>query len=208
MSMITDDLARFGDAAPYLEPAAEAVARAENTAAEVVWLAGQALEFLFQKCPSGQWAAACEVIGISETRARQFRQVYERFPERSSLPNVGRQLLIELAAPSTPANVVESVSERASRGESPSVREAQAEIAEAKAQAPAPQEVDHDVDRTRMAPEPEDESPGLESIRKAVEKIQKAVRTAMSECGKAKLPSGWMLLEHELENMLMSVRNA
>lgn len=198
------DLSRFPmDAVPYLEQAAQAVHRAETEVGSLIWLAGQALSFAAEHCSRGQWPEFCRQVGISETRALQYRHVYERF-KHDELPQVGKQLLIELAAPSTPASVVEAVAERVQAGEAPpTVRELADEIKTAQ----APAQFNHDVDRTRLAPDPELAS-GIEAVERAVASIRKAVTKAVAICGQIKQERAWLLLQHEIETMLQDVKNA
>lgn len=154
--LTTINLDEYGDAAPFLQPAAEAVARAENvieTIATDVWTAGQALTFLFNNCQHGQWGKACEAIGVDPDRALRYRQVYEKWPKRESLPAFRRELLITLAAPSVPESAIERVEQIAETGEPPSVREATAIIQSERENASAPTVRNHDIDRTKQEPE-------------------------------------------------------
>lgn len=152
--LVTTNLAEeFGDAAPFLQPAAEAVAEAETTIATKVWLAGQALEMLHRNCKHGQWGRACEAIGVDPDRALRYRHVFERWPSIESLPDLKRELLITLAAPSVPGSARERVIEMAANGDAPSVREAASIVDEERMKPSTPTEFDHDVDRTRQEPE-------------------------------------------------------
>lgn len=150
--LTTINLDEFGEAAPYLQPAAEAVAKAESTIAEQAWYAGQALQFLYKHCKHGQWGKACEAIGVDPDRALRLRQIYERWPQREMIPDLRRELLITLAAPSVPESARQKVIEMAENGESPSVREADAIIDEEREKASSPAEINHDIDRTTQDP--------------------------------------------------------
>jgi hypothetical protein len=191
------------EAGVFIGIAAQAVAEAESQIGLLVWTAGQALEKAFEKVPHGQWADACVAIGITERRALQYRQVFQRFKAPAELPNVGRELLITLASPSTPETVIESVVERVDAGITPSIRAVQAEIKEAKAQAPT--EFDHDKDRTRMAPEPPEET-ASDRVQKAIKAVEKAVVKAKAACVESKSKRDWQLLEDTLANLTEDVR--
>lgn len=169
------DLSEFdGEIQALLRGAAEDVAKAEVEVGLLVWKAGQSLTFAFNKCPHGQWARCCEVIGIDERQALRYRHVYERFPKREDLPNVGKQLLIELASPSTPDKAIEVVRERVASEGPVSKAEGKRIIEESKPHLGA--EIDHDVDRTKQEPQIDtgfDEKTGkalLLKIRSAVAK--------------------------------------
>ncbi len=192
------DLTGFdADAVPYLLEAANDVRKAEDEVGPLLWKAGQSLCFASYHCPPGQWSTYCERIGISETRARQYQQIFNRF-SLAELPKVGKQLLIELAAPSTPEAVIESVEERIESGAPlPTVRELKEEIKSA--QAPAP--VNHDIDQTKLAPEESDS----EALNKALRGIDRAVEKAKSACS---TQADWNLLDAKLADLSEDVKNS
>lgn len=192
------DLTGFdADAVPYLLQAANDVRKAEDEVGPLLWKAGQSLSFAAEHCPQGQWATYCERIGISETRARQYRQIHERF-SLAELPKVGKELLIQLAAPSTPQTVIEAVVERVESGvDAPTVRELQDEIKEAR----APADVNHDIDNTRLAPEESDN----QALTKALSSIDRAVGKAKDLCF---TKNDWLLLDAKLKLLIEDVKNA
>jgi hypothetical protein len=175
--LTTLNLEEFGEAAPYLQPAAEAVARAETAIATEVWLAGQALHYLHAKCQHGQWAKACEAIDIDVDRALRYRHVFERWPTRESLPDLRRELLITLAAPSVPESARQRVVEMAAKGDAPSVREAASIVDEERSKPSAPAEFNHDIDRTTQ--EPEDGRLTRKESRKLLIGIRRAAQKAV-----------------------------
>lgn len=178
--LTTINLDEFGEAAPFLQPAAEAVARAENTLATIatdVWLAGQALTFLHNNCKHGQWGRSCEAIGVDVDRALRYRQIYEKWPKRESLPAFKRELLITLAAPSVPESAVEKVIEMAATDRPPSVSEAKAIIDEEREKTSSTAEFDHDIDRTTQ--EPEDGRLTRKESRKLLIGIRRAAQKAV-----------------------------
>lgn len=192
------DLTGFdADAVPYLLQAANDVRKAEDEVGPLLWKAGQSLSFAAEHCPQGQWATYCERIGISETRARQYQQIFKRFT-LAELPKVGKQLLIELAAPSTPEAVIEAVEERIEAGAPlPTVRELKEEIKSAQ----APAEVNHDIDQTKLAPEESDS----EVLNKALRGIDRAVEKAKSACS---TKADWNLLDAKLAALSEDVKHA
>lgn len=197
------DLTGFdADAVPYLLQAANDVRKAEDEVGPLLWKAGQSLSFAAEHCPQGQWATYCERIGISETRARQYQQIFKRFT-LAELPKVGKQLLIELAAPSTPEAVIEAVEERIESGAPlPTVRELRDEIKEA--QTPAP--VDHDIDRTTQEPNVA-VSEGSEALDRVIAAMRKQLKKAIAICGQLDR-SEWDRLEQSLQQMVDEVKHA
>lgn len=190
--LVTTNLAEeFGDAAPFLQPAAEAVAEAETTIATKVWLAGQALEMLHRNCKHGQWGRACEAIGVDADRALRYRHVFERWPSIESLPDLKRELLITLAAPSVPDSARDRVIEMAANGEAPSVRDAVSIVDEERMKPSTPTEFDHDVDRTRQEPEDGELTP------KQVVKLMAAILRAAQKAKDSGVP--WKLVREQLQ---------
>ncbi len=197
------DLTGFeADAVPFLLQAANDVRKAEDEVGPLLWTAGQSLKFAAEHCPPGQWATYCERIGISETRARQYQQIFNRFT-LAEIPKVGKQLLIELAAPSTPEAVIDAVEERIESGAPlPTVRELKEEIREA--QAPAP--VNHDIDRTTQEPNVA-VLEGSEALDKVIAAMRKQLKRAMAICGQLDR-SEWDRLEQSLQQMVEDVKHA
>jgi hypothetical protein len=188
---------------PVLMAAAETLREADNTVGQIVWQTGQKLSFAREACPPGRWLEFLARCGVPERRAQQYLAVYGRF-ERAELPNVGRQLLIELAAPSTPETVIDAVVERVESGApAPSVRELKDEIKEA--QAPAP--INHDIDRTRQEPNVAT-TEGREAVERLIAQIRKQVAKGVAICSQLKDESVWLLLQQSLENMASEVEHA
>lgn len=184
------DLSRFGEAALFLPNAAECVAKAESTIGVMLWECGQALHYVKANCPPSELEAAWETLGLKPTRARQYIDVYERWPKIEDVPAVGKSLLFVLAGPEAPAEAVEAIVERVESGEAVTVREATAELQGAKAQTSAR---DHDVDRTHQAPE---QSGDVKAGCKAVRKIATQVRSILK---------GWPELNYAIADQLVAI---
>lgn len=177
--IITDeiDLSEFDEAVrPFLFNAAVAVKEAETDIIDRILEIGKLLQMAFEKCDAAQWLRYCELIKVGETRARQYRQSYERFKDRrDEISGLSASVVLELSAPSVPESAIETVV--ATQRETGTVTKSAAKeiVADAKAHPGAP--IDHDVDRTKQEPQLDtgfDEKTALSLLHKIRSAVSKA----------------------------------
>lgn len=115
--------------------------RLRRTAEDIIAI-GQDLILIKQSLPHGEFLPWIErEFEMSQPSAKRFMSVASRFTGKSlTMSDLKPTVLYELAAPSTPPEVVEQITEKASQGESVSVAEVKALKDQLKAEQQAKQQ--------------------------------------------------------------------